>query len=692
MYSIINIKSISKFSVIYLWKDNKKNDINLSKIFWNKILDKDFLFDLLINKYLQDNKTIFNYAYIKKEIFFIINKLNLLKSKINFVNKNDIPWADDIFFSFRVFSAILFYINDYFSNDSVKIWLKEGIIFNKEFKSLEALIDNIEYFLKSDLINFLIKPIINNSIDKNNKVIYRFEIFWPDELILVWVLWQIINRINKNAKIAVDFSSWNEQFDFSQWNNLIKNANKTFFNYYDYFIIDRDFWAWLNQVKDFLNWKIDKKYINNIIFYDNKLYFNKIDDSSLNKTIFVNYIKNTFSWNNFSLILGEKSVYERFLPYKCYWNNCNFCTINSQNKFNYNKKYSYDFFVNKWINYIKENNIKSLNFKDEAIPPSVIIEFAKKILENNLKINYQFRTRFDKLYTYKNSKILSNSWCWFCWIWLESAVERINEDIWNKWNIWISIIDKIKIIKNFDKAWISFHNYSIMWFPWETYKESAVTYHFLKTNILKSNYYTCTPNIFSLMNWSKIFFNTDKYWIKINDEDLWNPFKLIYNFKYKWKKRNIELLYKFSEILHKIQFLPWLLKNNKISWSDFFNYIDRSYLFYLMKRYNWKSPYYLYKNINNNILTKDFNVILNNSFKISTYIQVFEYNNDINIFLYHWILCKDIKISKKYKSLILNYDNNINLLKNIEKNKIDVDNSLKKMIYLLLHDRILIKK
>ncbi|MBT3852756.1 hypothetical protein HOF65_01830 [bacterium] len=69
------------------------------------------------------------------------------------------------------------------------------------------------------------------------------------------------------------------------------------------------------------------------------------------------------------------------MPYKCYWNNCNFCAINSQNKIVYDKEYSYNFFIDKWIDFIEKNDIKYLHFSDEAMVPSVIISFAQKIIE-----------------------------------------------------------------------------------------------------------------------------------------------------------------------------------------------------------------------------------------------------------------------------------------------------------------------
>jgi hypothetical protein len=61
------------------------------------------------------------------------------------------------------------------------------------------------------------------------------------------------------------------------------------------------------------------------------------------------------------------------------------------------------------VEFIRENNIYSIVFSDEAIPPKQIINFANKIIENNLNIIYQFRTRFDKIYTKKICNLLYKS-------------------------------------------------------------------------------------------------------------------------------------------------------------------------------------------------------------------------------------------------------------------------------------------
>jgi len=56
-------------------------------------------------------------------------------------------------------------------------------------------------------------------------------------------------------------------------------------------------------------------------------------------------------------------------------------------------------YVDNLIKFIYEANISYIVFEDEAIHPDVLAYFVDKVLENNLKIIYRFRTRFDSKYT-----------------------------------------------------------------------------------------------------------------------------------------------------------------------------------------------------------------------------------------------------------------------------------------------------
>ncbi len=704
MYRVVKIKTVSKFSVWQGYIDHSDqwhfrnhsnpkqlHQLDIGAFFWDTVFSRQFLDSFLKDKYIRNllgDNVHNNSISIQQEIDFLLSKIEAAKRNVNFLVTDKIPGWNDIFFSFRLFSTILWYINHFYKDSDLNVWLASGIDFHRPDQSLPDLLDNIAYYKDSQFIQEIILPIISSKLIKEKKVIYKIEIFWPGELVLAGVISSIIKDINPDATIVLDFSWWNEQFDFTQWVEVIVDSKDGFFKYFDYFIVDRDFGIGIQCIQQLLQWKITKKDVKNVIFYDKKIYYNKIKDDDFSEDMFNKFVETTFTEKNIFSSFGIRSVFVRFLPYKCYWSNCSFCAINSQNKFSYDTKYSYDYFVNLWIEYIEKYKIESIVFLDEAIPPTAIINFAKKVVQRNIKINYQFRTRSEKLYTYNNCKILADSWCWFCGMWLESAVDSVNEIIWWKGNRWVTIRDKLKIVHNFDKAGVSVHNYSIMWFPGETDPQIAATYNYLKTNIIRSYFYTCTPNIFYLMKWPKIFSEREKYGIEVNQEEIDNPFNLAYSFTHNWKQRNFPLLNTFVEDLHKTQFIPWLTWKDFISGTRFWEYIDRSYLFYILKRYHKKNPFYTYKNINNAIIKKEWDGILDSYFDLSPYLQFISTSEKIND-IYDWVSCERLTLTLPNTTFLEKYDSNKNLRTNIEILWIEDTSSFRKVFHDLLRTRIL---
>lgn len=688
-YKIKVVESISKYRVLKD-KNSYNNDkfTSLSHLFWFNILDPDSLRNFIESKYIELKKEQYdNVILFKKEYQFIISRLNTIRKKLNYIDSWKAPLPSDVFFSFRIYSTIIDYYNEYYKDEKIRISLMRGLNFEKSIDGVNSFFENINYYYNTSFVKDIIKPIIINSLWNEKQKVYVFKIFWPDELTTIWIISKIIRDNNPKVKIIIDLSETNEQFDFREWAPLIKN-DKRFFDFFDYYIIYNDFKKSMNRIIDYENNKQDIEWAKNIIYRsNNKTYYRELKSDLLNDDMLENFVKDSFNSKKIMKIMGLRNIYNRFSPYKCYWSKCNFCAINSQNKFIYDSKFSHEYFIDKWVKFIKENKIEDFWFMDEAIPPVIILSFAKKIVASWIKFKYQFRTRFDKAYTYENCKILYESWANFCGIWLESAVDRVNKEIANKGTDKISIKEKLKIIYNFDKAWVSIHNYAIMWFPWETEKEIVTTYKFLKENIVKLKNYTCSPNIYSLMKWTKIFSERDKHKVEINKKDLDNPFKLSYKFKVDWKKNNYKLLFKIEEELHRAQFTPWLdSKNYSINASRYWEYLDRSYIFYVMKRSYERNPYYLYKEISDNVLKKNYKDLLDSYFYISKYIQIYELRD--RSYIYDWVWCKDITIRKGYINFLKLYNKEIKLKENLDSLWLDYDRA-KEFILLLLKERIL---
>jgi hypothetical protein len=97
-----------------------------------------------------------------------------------------------------------------------------------------------DFYQNTNFFKDIILPIYSKIYAENNeKILYRFGIYWPDELILIISLAQYLKN-NKNSKILLDLSSGNEQYDFSQWKEFIFNNDKIF-SFIDYFVIDKDY-------------------------------------------------------------------------------------------------------------------------------------------------------------------------------------------------------------------------------------------------------------------------------------------------------------------------------------------------------------------------------------------------------------------------------------------------------------------
>jgi len=532
-YNIFSVKWITKFEILDYWIDineylkTTRSYLKLGVIFWNTIFDKDYFYNFIINKYIPyfyDENT--SYEDLLSKVDFLCESIVYIKNNLNFVSNKIIPKMEDVYFAYKIFSEMLEFYNKYYSRSWIEISFRFWVSFNKSPTSLEEYIKVIDLDYNEDniFISDILYPIINNYISKLPKVLYRFEVFWPEELISMWIFSKMMKKMNVFFPIAIDFSWANEQFDFSQWIYFIQDTWKVMFSYFDYFIFNRDFWKSINDLKSYLNWERTLDNVSNLMYYESWVKYIDEDNNHEDNIERIEYfIKSTFINNKITKIFWKNAIFWRFLPYKCYWNNCNFCTINTQNKILFEKWYDYEFFLNKWIKYIVDNNINIVTFRDEAIPTFVIVNFAKEIVKKWIKINYQFRTRYDKIFTKEICELLYKSWLRYCWMWLESAVDRVNQEIGNKWNLDIKLLEKSQIIKNFDKFWISIHNYSIIWFPWETKIESIWTYKFLSTHIINSNYFTCTPNIFWLMKWSQIFKNLEDYSIVVEKKDIDNP-------------------------------------------------------------------------------------------------------------------------------------------------------------------------
>lgn len=687
-YKINFVKNISKFWILQF------NNIHLSGApnsiwgtFWKMIFSVENLekfFDEKFDSYQKFHLNENEYFYYEIEKEFVLKNISQVLEKVNFKTWEITPNAEDVFWMYRIFKVVLGFYNNFYWDSFINLSLQHWITFTKEYKNINDLLKVADFYEKTTFFQDIIIPIYKKLYqDTTQNTLFYNRVFWPEEIIHLVILSKYLKKL-WNSKMVLDLSKWNEQYDFSQWKSFLLK-NKNILKNIDFFVIDNDYWKSINKIIKYLN--NQNTFLENVIYLNGDWNITYIPLQSDDIEGFEESNKTIFNENAIFLIDGKKSITSRLTPYECYWNNCNFCAINSQHKLSIHSKYDHLYYINRWINFIQKNNISHVSFIDEAIPPLVLLNFAKSILKLDIKITYFLRTRIEKFYTPANIKIIQKSWARFFWMWLESASDETNERIWNKWNGWLTISEKWKLVQTMDSLGISVHNYAILWFPGEEEKDYLKTYVFLKNNIINSRQYTCSPNIFRLMKWPEIFTHRENYGIKIIEKWEKSDFDLSFEFTVDGKKRNYKLLNSLVNDLHRLQFTPWLSKEVEcIHYEDFWAFIDRSEIFYLMKNLYSDSPYYAYKNINSAIRNKPYNEIKNYYFELSDYISYVPDNN--NFILYQWISCKTVTLVNEFKEFISQYNN----IKNLEENIISYWGNQQKIIqdiHLLFDAKIL---
>lgn len=296
----------------------------------------------------------------------------------------------------------------------------------------------------------------------------------------------------------------------------------------------------------------------------------------------VNYTSDTFLTQN-----NSKSI--RFFQRACFWNKCAFCTINAQHA-NVTAVEDPDETIEKHIQYLKDNrDIKFLFFSDEAIEHSVLVKFCTRILEEKIDVKMSIRARYEKEYKEEDIAIMGKAGVRFLGIGLESASSRLNILI-GKRDFELEPSDINKHIDIFNKYEINLHQYFMIGLPSETKEESMATFNFIKDNLFSRDYFTFSANVFSLNKGSKIFRKPEKYGIELLGDSFKAqgvPFKNIKESTYSY----VELKAMSNKLYSYMFFEPDFIDDKLKYGYDFWDFVDRTHIFYTQKLLYSKNPY-----------------------------------------------------------------------------------------------------
>lgn len=248
-------------------------------------------------------------------------------------------------------------------------------------------------------------------------------------------------------------------------------------NYYpeklDFFLEHVDFIS-IGDGEYTLKSLLENEHINkipNIVFKNerNEIEFTDVKYFDLKKLVIPN-----FDGFNLKKYFSSKLVLPIFTSRSCY-SKCSFCTIAKGTTGPYRaylieeilelvkqlqKKYYCDFFC----------------FVDETFNIERMIKFSNEIIKNELKFYWFTETRFDRLFTEKETKMLYEAGCRK----MQFGIESYNQSILNSMNKNIDIDIIMPSIINFIKNGIGVHLFFMVGFPGETLENIENTFQFIE--------------------------------------------------------------------------------------------------------------------------------------------------------------------------------------------------------------------
>jgi radical SAM superfamily enzyme len=544
------------------------NTLDLNSIFWEYLFSKENVKNLFDEYIRTYNPT----DEFKNYLDFIIAHLDATGAI-----KDDVfslPFEEKrSLYCFKVYFFILSIFNK--TNKDLTISLPYGIFFNHPIEAIERFISDDKNIFNKVLSN-------NNFFNDNNK--YIFKIHWENESYVLLLLAHLMRKKFDNIEIGVDLSDVNEQADFSFWKS--------------------------------------------------HLLFNKYIDTC------ENVYHDSSSQNNSNRIVIDSNNYKklitRLFDTKCYWGKCTFCSINS--RFTSDKKvenlseHAVQTIKDLITDIKKIKGLSALIFMDEAIEVSILIYFAEQLFKHKINIRWSVRSRFSDKFTIDNCRILAKSGLRFLGFGLESVSQRVLK-LMHKREREYTRGELNNIFENCDKTGINAHAFFMIGFPSETKQETDETLKFIDYQLKNRKYFTYSANVFYLMKGSDVYKNPEKYNIKLDDKHenvKLSDINFVDNNPGEKYTRD-ELAYLSRKAYSKLFFKEEDLDYSTIQTGyHFWDFLDRTGLFYEHKLVNSHNPYLFESdidNLNDKMLDHHFKLL---PLFISSDNSICEYYNILN--------------------------------------------------------------
>ncbi len=190
---------------------------------------------------------------------------------------------------------------------------------------------------------------------------------------------------------------------------------------------------------------------------------------------------------------------ERVLPVMgsrgCYWERCAFCSIPFDHM-DFHVRYAENV-VNDFKNLKEKYNCNYFFFTDEALPINFLKTFARKLVEQNVDVQWTGELKFEKSLLKENRmELLYRSGCRKLIFGLESYNQRVLDAMYK--GVDLEVIDET--VEQCLRIGIAMHFYLIVGFPTETREEAMDSVNFVLNNqrVLDSPGFSCIASVFDL--------------------------------------------------------------------------------------------------------------------------------------------------------------------------------------------------
>ncbi|CAK7046729.1 hypothetical protein [uncultured Tissierella sp.] len=431
---------------------------NLNTFFWKEILSVDFIRKILkiMDKSEINELSVWEKAVLYNKKNFENNVLHSLKQLVSFQ-----VTQEELFYALETLTLYCNLLSKYYFNPTF-ISIQEGIIgIDNSFSKLLAQV-NEDNECKKFLTNF-ISPYLQDVdfIWINGTLKYS-------SLLVIKLLREINSELFVGLKSHdSEYFSYNKIEDYLQTNN-------DFFEYIDCIILDSSNKTVELVEENFKNY--DKlEYISNIMFKNKNN--NKIQKTTPKKIIYStnDFIRMPYEPNTEQRFNISKIVNMRIFANKsCYWHKCAFCGINKKYKYQFNDANETFEDAITIINRFYNIGYKYFWFEDEAITKEDLIDFGVQLLNREISILWQARTRFDNFYSATDCQVLYNAGLRE----IRFGYESGDKDVLVSMNKYPEDFDYDIVehnIKIFSESGIHVHLPTILGFPTETEEKKNKT-------------------------------------------------------------------------------------------------------------------------------------------------------------------------------------------------------------------------